>query len=484
MHKSETERRLFIVSNRLPIIITRDTGEWDITPGSGGLVTALDPLMKRNHGLWLGWPGAGADAPIDTLLERHSQQHGYNLAGVSLTGEEVDLYYRGFSNQSIWPLFHDLLGYCSFDFKKWNFYNLVNEKFAAEVARLYRGDQFVWIHDYQLMLVAHYLRVLGIDAELNFFLHIPFPSADLFARLPWKDEIIGGLLEYDHIGFQTAHDRRNFTQCIRSLVPQARITVSGRQSIVHLAGREVKLGTYPISIDFNEFNRDAKSKEVADAAWYTHENLPGRVLLLGVDRLDYTKGIPERFLAFQRALEKYPDLHRNVSLVQIVVPSRLRVQEYQDLKAQLDTLAGNINGRFSQGGWVPIHYMFRELDRTQLLGYYRACEIALITPLRDGMNLVSKEYCASSVDNDGVLILSEFAGAADQLAKGAIMVNPYDLEGTADAIYAAYVMSSEERRQRMRLLRSEIRRNNVHRWVQWFLTSERRMTDREENKQA
>ncbi len=474
----QTERRLFIVSNRLPIIVAKESDEWQIHSSSGGLVTALDPLMKQNHGLWLGWAGVEGDAPLEPLLEQHSIQQGYELRAVPLDETEVDRYYRGFSNQTIWPLFHDLLGDCTFDLEQWNYYNKVNEKFASEIARLHRPDQFIWIHDYQLMLVGFYLREMGISVDLNFFLHIPFPSADLLARLPWKNEIIYSLLEYDHIGFQTAHDRRNFIQCVRMLIPNARVTSSGRQSIVHLEGRKIMLGTYPISIDFNEFNRDAKSKEVAEAAWYTHENLPGRMLLLGLDRLDYTKGMPERFLAFQRALEKYPELHRNISLVQIVVPSRLHVPEYQALKEQLDTLAGNINGRFSQGGWVPIHYMFRELDRTQLLGYYRACEIALITPLRDGMNLVSKEYCASSVDNNGVLILSEFAGAADQLSKGALMVNPYDVENTADAIYQAYVMSPEERQRRMRILRSEVRRNNVHRWVQWFLERERRQVDR------
>ncbi|HKK21756.1 MAG TPA: trehalose-6-phosphate synthase [candidate division Zixibacteria bacterium] len=474
----QTDRRLFIVSNRLPLVVGKEDEVWKIFPSSGGLVTALDPLMKQNHGLWLGWAGVQEDAPLDPLLEKYSAEQGYELKAVPLDATEVDRYYRGFSNQTIWPLFHDLLGYCTFDLDQWNYYNKVNEKFATEIARLHRPDQFIWIHDYQLMLVAFYLREMGISVELNFFLHIPFPSADLFARLPWKNEIIYSLLEYDHIGFQTAHDRRNFAQCVKSLIPNARVTTSGRQSIVHLEGRKIKLGTYPISIDFNEFNRDAKSKEVAEAAWFTHENLPGRMLLLGLDRLDYTKGMPERFLAFQRALEKYPDLHRNVSLVQIVVPSRLHVPEYQELKEQLDTLAGNINGRFSQGGWVPIHYMFRELERTQLLGYYRACEIALITPLRDGMNLVSKEYCASSVDNNGVLILSEFAGAADQMSKGAIMVNPYDVENTADAIYQAYVMTPEERQRRMRLLRSEVRRNDVHRWVRWFLESERRLVDR------
>ncbi|UCG60866.1 MAG: trehalose-6-phosphate synthase [Candidatus Zixiibacteriota bacterium] len=469
---TESDRKLFIVSNRLPIIIGVEDDQWKVNPSSGGLITALAPLMKKNHGTWLGWPGCGPEAPVEELLEKYSREQEYTLKSVAITDVEVEHYYRGFSNQTIWPLFHDLLGYCSFDAENWNYYNRVNERFAAEVVKLIGPDHFVWIHDYQLILVAHYLRELKANLHLNFFLHIPFPACDLLQRMPWRSEIVYGLLQYDHLGFQTNHDRRNFIQCVKTMIPEASVKGYRQQSEVRLEGRTIKLGTYPISIDFHEFNDFAASKEVADAAWFVHENLPSRKLVLGVDRLDYTKGIPERFLAFERALEKYPDLHRHISLVQIVVPSRTKVPEYRDLKEVLDTLSGRINGRFSRQGWVPIHYMFRELNRTQLLGYYRACEVALITPLRDGMNLVAKEYCASSVENDGILILSEFAGAADQLQKGALMVNPYDLEGTADAIYAAFVMTEEERRRRMRTLRGEIRRNDVQRWIEWFLKSD------------
>ncbi len=468
----QPERKLFIVSNRLPIIVDQIDGHWKVNASSGGLITALAPLMKANHGTWMGWPGCGPEAPVVPLLETHSQEQGYELKPVLISDEEIEKYYRGFSNQTIWPLFHDLIGYATFDAGNWDVYNTVNERFATEIAKHAAPEHFVWIHDYQLMLVAHYLREMSVSVELNFFLHIPFPSCDLLRRMPWRTEIIQALLKYDHLGFQTNHDRRNFVQCVKALIPEASVRGYRYQTEIKLEGRTIKLGTYPISIDFNEFNDHARSAEVADSAWFVHENLPSRKLILGLDRLDYTKGIPDRFLAFERALEKYPELHQNVSLVQIVVPSRTKVPEYRDLKEYLDGLAGGINGRFSQHGWVPIHYMFRELDRTQLLGYYRACEIALITPLRDGMNLVAKEYCASSIENNGVLILSEFAGAAEQLSKGALMVNPYDLEGTADAIYAAYIMSPEERQNRMRMLRSEVRRNDVQRWISWFLGSD------------
>ncbi|MCK4573699.1 MAG: trehalose-6-phosphate synthase [candidate division Zixibacteria bacterium] len=469
---SPSGKRLLIVSNRLPVNISGAEDDWTIHPSSGGLITALEPLVRRCRGTWLGWPGCSSEAPLSGLLREFSDRQEYTLKPVVISEEEIEKYYLGFSNRTIWPLFHDLLGHCTFNSEHWEYYQRVNERFAREIAKLIDGDDFVWIHDYQLMLVGHFLRGMGVDVRLNFFLHIPFPSCDLLKRLPWRQEIMHSLLEYDHVGFQTTNDRRNFIQCLKRLAPEAPVKKYKRKAEVLVEGRTVRLGTYPISIDYNEFNDFAGSNDVADAAWYIHENLPDLRLMLGIDRLDYTKGIPERFLAFERALEKYPDLRGKMALVQIVVPSRLHVPEYQHLKGELDALSGRINARFSSQGWVPIHYMFRELSRTQLLGYYRACEIAIITPLRDGMNLVSKEYCASSIDNNGILILSEFAGAADQLSKGALMVNPYDCEVTADAIYAAFIMEPEERQRRMKTLRAEVRRNNVQRWIEWFMESD------------
>jgi trehalose 6-phosphate synthase len=465
-------KRLLIISNRLPTVITQDQDEWSVKPGTGGLVTALAPVMRKNQGVWIGWPGCGDEAPLDKLLREFKDQQGYQLVPVPLSEEDVERYYRGFSNATIWPLFHDLLGFCRFDLTDWQAYNAVNQKFAAVVAEQGEKDDFIWVHDYQLMLVGTHLREMGIRDRLAFFLHIPFPSPDLFRRLPWKKSLIKGLLSYDQIGFQTLRDRRNFVQTATALLPEAEVVSRHRHhTLLKWGERVIKVGHYPISIDFDEFDEGARSHEVEDAAWYLHENLRGRQLVLGVDRLDYTKGIPERFLAFERALEKYPELIKRVSLLQVVVPSRTLVPDYADLKEQLDQLAGRINARFGQPEWLPIHYVFRCLKRVQLLARYRTSEIALITPLRDGMNLVAKEYCAGSVENNGVLILSEFAGAADQLGKHALLVNPYDTDGTADAIYQAFTMDPEERRQRMTNLRSEIRRNDVHRWLRRFVES-------------
>jgi trehalose 6-phosphate synthase/phosphatase len=464
-------KRLLVVSNRLPVVIIEDGEQWKVEPASGGLITALTPVMRENRGTWVGWPGCGSEAPAASLLNEYNAKQDYELKEVTLTVEDIQKFYRGFSNRTIWPLFHDLLGHCKFDAEEWAAYVDVNRRFAKTIAGLVEPDSFIWVHDYQLMLVGHFLREMNIDRHISYFLHIPFPSRDLFHRLPWKYDILQSLLEYDHLGFQTLHDRRNFIQCVKAFVPEATIKTYKRESVVGYENRTIRLGAYPISIDFHEFNDGANTNEVADAAWFIHENAKNRILVLGLDRLDYTKGIPERFLAFERMLEKYPDTQGNISLIQIVVPSRLRVPDYQDLKESLDSLGGRINGHFSKHGWIPIHYMFRSLERIQLLGHYRACEIALITPLRDGMNLVAKEYCASSIDNNGVLILSEFAGAAEQMAKGAIMVNPYDIEDTADAIYRAYIMDTEERQRRMRILRSEVRRNDVKKWIEWILGS-------------
>ncbi len=462
-------KRLLIVSNRLPVVIEENNNTWRIQSGTGGLVTALNPVMEENRGIWIGWPGAPKSECVEKLLEKFNSDIPYDLKPVWLAQDEIDQYYHGFSNESIWPLFHDLLGHCQFEQDSWKSYVQVNRHFARNIIENLQSDDFLWVHDYQLMLVAQSLRRLRITQPVAFFLHIPFPSLDLFRRLPWKYQIIQALMEYDLLGFQTLRDRRNFVQCVKAFIPQVEISIKKGYSLLQYGVRTIKVGHFPISIDFNEFNQGAKAKDVADAAWYLHENLRGRQLILGLDRLDYTKGVPERFRALECALDKYPELRGNISLIQVIIPSRTRVQDYIELKERLDGLTGRINGKFSEHGWVPIHYIYRTLERVQLLGHYRACEIALITPLRDGMNLVAKEYCASSVDNNGVLILSEFAGAADQLARGALVVNPYDIEGTADAIYRAYRMGKEERKRRMRFMRNKIKQNNVHHWVQWFL---------------
>ena len=472
MHSSN--EKVLIVSNRLPIRIVRHEGETSIAPGSGGLVTALAPILRGRGGTWVGWDGDPLGGAPHHLLEDHSRQTGYRLKAISLSPTEVDGYYHGFSNETLWPLFHDLLGNCRFSRQNWTTYRQVNRKFAQTVAREAESSDFIWVHDYHLLLVGRYLEEAGVKTRKAFFLHIPFPSWDLFMRLPWRTEIIHSLLAFDLLGFQTERDRRNFIGCVRACFPASRVKGHPRHQIIDYAGRPIRLGAFPISIDYDAVNSLAASDEVREKARLIHETLPNRKLVVGVDRLDYTKGIPERLEAFELLLEKYPDLRGKVTLVQIAVQSRLHVPEYQLMKENIEGTVGRINGRFTRDGWVPIHYILRTLPRPELLSYYRACEIALITPLKDGMNLVAKEYCASCVEKAGVLILSEFAGAAVTLRRGALLVNPYNVEHVADQILEAYQMSPREQQQRMSQLRNEVQRNNVFRWVDSFLAATRR----------
>ncbi len=463
---------LTVVSNRLPFVLDKgENGRHVVRPGSGGLVTALLPVLRDRGGFWVGWHGSTEPIDdIDAVLADAAMASGYQLRAVTLTEEERHKFYHGFSNEIIWPLFHDMQSLCNFDPSYWRAYCEVNRKYAEAVVQNATNGDFIWVHDYHLMNVGLELRRLHIKGKTAFFLHIPFPSLDIFVKLPWRFELLHALLEYDLIGFQTLRDRRNFVQCVRALIEDARVFGKGQVITVRLNDRDVRVGSFPISIDYNGFVKRASSTEVTEKAARLHAQLPNRQLLLGIDRLDYTKGIPHRLEAFRNALTRYPELHERVTLIQVVIPSREDIVQYHDLKSHIERLVGEIDGQFTRpGGWVPIHYIFRSLEPDELLAYYRAAEIALVTPHKDGMNLVAKEYCACSIEEDCVLILSEFAGAAAQLQEGALLVNPYDIEGVADAIRHAFLMNNAERRARMRRLRRAICQQDVFWWVDSFL---------------
>jgi trehalose 6-phosphate synthase len=464
--------RLVVVSNRLPFAFRRgEGGAWIAEPGSGGLVTALMPVLRDRGGTWVGWSGAaGSAAQLGRALAKAGAAAGYDLVAVPLDEREVQEFYLGFSNEIVWPLFHDLPSLCVFDPAFWRSYERVNRKYArAVMPRAARGD-FVWVHDYHLMGVGAELRAMGNEARLGFFLHIPFPSPDMFMKLPWRVPVLESLLRYDLVGFQTLRDRHNFVACVAAFVEGARVEGRGNVVTVHGPHGKTRAGTFPISIDYNAFMRAAAAEAVADKARELHTLLPRRKLVLGIDRLDYTKGIALRLRAFQALLEKNPELRGQLSLMQVVVPSRETIPEYERMKSEIEQLAGRINGQFARpGGWVPVWFEYRSLTRLELLAYYRAADIALITPLKDGMNLVAKEYCACSIEEDCVLILSEFAGAAEQLASGALLVNPFDIEGVAAALKTAHQMPQDERVARMRAMRRSIRRQDVFWWVDAFL---------------
>jgi trehalose 6-phosphate synthase len=486
MSLEPTANRLIVVANRMPFIIRKGAdGQWQAKPGTGGLVNAMVPALKNRGGVWVGWPGvADADTQdLELVLNRLTRDTGYTLQPVGLTADEVHGFYFGFSNEVIWPLFHDLQSNCNFDPEFWHTYQAVNRKYASVIAGLAAPDDFIWAHDYHLMLLASELRQFHLKNRIGFFLHIPFPSLDIFLKLPWRFEIICGLLQFDLVGFQTLRDRRNFLQCIRALFDQARIEGEGQVLTIRVshrdlctsydgdldAEREIRVGCFPIGIDYKDYTERATSEEVAKLACYLRSNLQGRKMILGVDRMDYTKGIENRLEAFALALRRYPELIRRVTLVQNVVPSREDIPEYHELKNEIERLVSEINGEFTGAGWVPVHYINHAMSIDEVVAYYRAADIALVTPLKDGMNLVAKEYCAAQVDDNGVLILSEFAGAAAQLQKGALLVNPYDIEGTAESIYTAVNMTQEERISRMHALREVVRDSDIFYWLDSIL---------------
>jgi trehalose 6-phosphate synthase len=464
-----SEQRLIIVSNRLPMSLKKVGGSWQAHPSTGGLVTALGPVLRNRGGLWIGWPGVSHLPDARRVLERATRGIGYTLVPVNLTDEELNLYYYGFSNEILWPLFHGLQSLCNYDPDYWSAYLGANRKFARIVAENVGPDDYLWIHDYQLMTLGQEVRALGVRTAMGFFLHIPFPPPDIYHKLPWRRQLLESLLDFDLLGFQTNRHKRNFMQCLRTMIRDVQFYGKGPVSVVRYKGRDVRVGHFPIGIDYQTFMRGADEPEVEAESRNLKFALRNRTVLLGIDRLDYTKGIPYKLEAIRLALKRYPELHQKMTLIQVVVPSRQEIPRYDQLKTEVERLVGEINGEFSEPGWVPIQYIYRTLTRLELLSYYRTADIALITPLDDGMNLVAKEYCACNNDGNGVLILSEFAGAAAQLQRGALLVNPYNREAVAEAIYQAYKMDPQERAERMQRLRRNVASSDVFRWVSSFL---------------
>jgi trehalose 6-phosphate synthase/phosphatase len=471
--------RLIIVSNRLPFALD-SAGEdlWTVTPAVGGLVSAVEPVLRERGGTWIGWPGIAGKIPQGPLAEA-THDAGYNVVPVALSETERDEFYYGYSNEVIWPLFHDLQNFCNFEPTYWHAYKQVNERYADAIIRNAQPDDFIWVHDYHLMYVAQTLRDRSTSQNLSaltFFLHIPFPPYDIFAKLPQQRRLLRALLQFDLIGFQTRRDVRNFLQCVRRVMPDAKVLSRGETHVIRFEKRKIRVGHFPIGIDFDSFENGAKCEAVAQRSQQLRASFPDCQLMVGSDRLDYSKGIPERLRAFRNALERYPELRGRVVLIQIVVPSRVKIPRYHEFKGRIDRLVGDINGRFSTSTWIPVQYHFRGLDREDLLAHYRACDIAFLTPLKDGMNLVAKEYCACRVEQDGTLILSQFAGAAEQLKPDALLVNPYDVEQMADTISTAFRMNQADRSARMKRMRRNVRKENVFWWVDSFLAAGSELT--------
>ena len=472
MSANPAPARLVVVSNRLPVVLTQEgRGDWTLERGSGGLVTALEPVLLERGGLWIGWPGIerGRISDVDAVLERATAGHGYAVRGVNLSSRQRDDFYLGFSNQVIWPLFHDFQTQCDFNPRFWRTYVQVNRKFARVVDREAMAGDFVWVHDYHLMTVGRELRERGCCQRMGFFLHIPFPPLDVFLNLPWRFEVLRGLLSFDLVGFQSQRDRSNFLSCLTTMCPEAEVRAEGRVARIHVEGHVVRVGVFPVSVDFAGFAGAAATDAVSERVAGLRSEFLGRTVILGVDRLDYSKGIPHKLAGYRLALERYPELRERVTLVQLVVPSREDIPEYDRMKEEIERLVGRIQGEFTRGGWVPIHYQYGRWDRNELVAHYRAAGVALVTPLKDGMNLVAKEFCAANLDGRGALILSESAGAGAQLQDHALMVNPQDVEGVAAAIHQAVTMPPEERKRRMEALRRLVRERDIFWWTETFL---------------
>lgn len=435
-------------------------------------MSALAPVLSHRGGLWIGWPGLPLEkgGSWEAVLSGGDRERGYDLVPVLLSADEVHGFYEGFSNGILWPLFHDLLGRCDFDPSFWYTYLQVNRKFAEATIEHSREDDFVWVQDYQLIHVAQGMRqIAGESRKVGFFLHIPFPPLDILVKLPWRAQILSALLAYDLIGFQTARDSRNFLTCLANLTPEIEIGESGPLATVKMGQRVVQVGAFPIGIDYKSYEDTALTEEVGRRTEDLRQKMGSCPLIIGVDRLDYTKGLPERLQAFRNLLQRYPEMREKAIFMQVVVPSREGVAEYQALKGNIERLVGEINGEFSMAGWVPIHYHYKSLSRRDLVALYRVARLGFVTSIKDGMNLVAKEFCACQVDKGGVLVLSEFAGAAAQLQRGALLVNPHDIEGMADALKQGLEMDDDERRRRMETMQEVLREQDIFWWVDNYL---------------
>jgi trehalose 6-phosphate synthase len=452
---------LVIVANRLPVDRVYDddgTPSWRRSPG--GLVSALEPVLRQNDGAWIGWPGG-----TETGLEPF-QEDGLRLIPVSLSAQEIEEFYEGFSNGTLWPLYHDLVAKPEFHRNWWDSYVAVNQRFADAAAAVASKGATVWVQDYQLQLVPQMLRELRPDLRIGFYLHIPFPPTELFQQLPWRRQILEGLLGADLIGFQLAGGAANFVRLVKQRVGHR----THRDTIDLPDGRRVRARNFPISIDTAGFEELAASEGVTRRAAEIRSALGDpETVFLGVDRLDYTKGIVARLRAFGELVEDGEIDVGQAVFVQVATPSRERVEQYRLLRDELDRLVGRLNGDLARIGRPAISYLHSAYPREEMAALYRAADVMVVTPYRDGMNLVAKEYVACRLDDDGALVLSEFAGAADELRQ-AWLVNPYDLNGMKATLLAASRSEPRDRTRRMRAMRKQVKENDVAHWASSFLS--------------
>ncbi len=469
-----TEAEFVVVANRLPVDRGDGPDGWRRSPG--GLVTALEPVMQSTDGAWVGWPGAP-----DLALEPF-RLDGMLLVPVALSEDEIESYYEGMSNDTFWPLYHDVIAAPRYRRVWWDAYVAVNKRFAEAAASVAAHGGTVWVQDYQLQLVPQMLRDLRPDLTIGYFHHIPFPAYGLYSQLPWRRQVLEGLLGADVIGFQRVADAGNFARAVRRVLRYhtraSGITVPGPDGTT----RQALAKAFPISIDTQSYAALARRDDVKARAAEIRESLGNpRKIVLGVDRLDYTKGIRHRLKAFGELLEEGRLDVEDVTLVQVASPSRERVDAYVQLRDEIELMVGRINGDQDTVGHTAIRYLHQAYPREEMVALYLAADVMLVTALRDGMNLVAKEYVACRVDNRGVLVLSEFAGAADELMS-AIRINPHDIDGLKDAMMRAIGMTSREQGRRMRALRRKVLEHDVRAWSESFLAALRKARTESEAK--
>lgn len=455
--------KTIIISNRLPVKITNNEGEYKLEPSEGGLATGLGSIYKQGDNVWIGWPGMEIiEAEQQNITERLGD---LSLVPVYLSQEEINEYYEGFSNEVLWPVFHYYAStYANYKQSNWEFYRQVNNKFCDEVISVLEPGDTIWVHDYQLLLLPGLIRAAQPDVSIGFFLHIPFPSYEMFRLIPWRSELLDGMLGADLLGFHTFDDARHFLSAATRLLP-----VHSSSNIITTGDRSVVVESFPMGIDSDKYALLTKAPEVLEQVKLLKHNFKGVQVILSVDRLDYSKGILQRLQAFEMLLKSHPEYKEKVSLYMIVVPSRDTVPQYKELRDQIDKRVGNINGLHRTMDWSPIHYYYRSFPIETLSALYHITDVCLVTPMRDGMNLVSKEYVASRTRNDGVLILSEMAGASKELTE-AIIVNPNNTVEVKDAIVTALTMENDEKKRRMQQMRSVVAKFNVNHWVKLFMT--------------
>jgi trehalose 6-phosphate synthase/phosphatase len=450
---------LIIVANRLPLRPVQEKGKPAFQRSTGGLVSALLPLAEAERATWVGWDGGETASWSQILRKRSRQALPFRVAPVALPEGSRGPYYDGFCNATLWPLFHGFLGRTEFSETWWSAYRESSRAFADRIAGLARSGDMVWIHDYHLMLLPSLLRAAGLRSRIVFFLHIPFPADDSFRHLPWRAELLAGLRGANVIGTQTPEDARHLRQCLALFGPPGLRRPSRTRR-----GRGTVLRANPISIDTRRLAREARAPAVCRRVEAMREAFHGRRVILSVERLDYAKGILERLRAVEHLFEARRDLRGRVSFLQLSVPTREGVRAYEGYRRQVDEMVGRINGRFSQPEWVPIRYLFRSLPEGELLAYYRVADVLFVTSLKDGMNLVAKEYVAARGGEDGVLVLSEFTGAAHEL-RGALPVNPHHTTETAAMLARALEMPPMRRRTRMKDMFRHLLRHTVHDWI-------------------